>query len=62
MTVVRFVNDMGLLVICGWPYFPPGPVRCEMPFFISFETGFVSRRERTAIVQNKWRNKRLILL
>ena len=55
MNVVRFVNmvnDLGLLVICGWPYF--FPVRCDMPLFIFFfETGFVSRRDRTAIVQKK---------
>ena len=51
MTVERFANDLGLLVISGSPYI--FPVTCEIPFFISFETGFVSRRERTAIVQNK---------
>lgn len=37
MNVVRFVNmvnDLGLLVICGWPCF--FPVRCDMPLFIFF--------------------------
>lgn len=51
---VRFANDVGLLVISLSLYF--FPVKCEMAFFISFETGFVSRRERVAIVQNKLRN------
>lgn len=54
MTLVRFANDVGLLVISLSLYF--FPVKCEMAFFISFETGFVSRRERVAIVQNKLRN------
>ena len=54
MTLVRFANDLGLLVISLSLYL--FPVKCEMAFFISFETGFVSRRERVAIVKNKLRN------